>query len=1403
MRHVALWTLPLFLLGCPTFSPIPIPCQTAANCPTSYQCSASGVCVQGDAGSAVVPDAGPAIVPAVRVAISPAIATVPVGQTQRFAAFFNGDAGAASWSVTGAGTIAQDGSYTAPASVPDGGADTIVATSLSDPHATGQAMALVVAVNPVPTLTSADPSQVGEGSPDLSVTLTGTGFISTSALTFDQVSLTPQAISATTIQATVPKAELAVAGSHSFAITNPAPGGGASGPLTFTVTVQAQPVPTISSVTPPSAPVGSPSTTLVIAGTGFTAESVASLDGADLSLTGQTATALTAQVSGASLVTARAATLTVTNPRPDGGSASVSFPVDNLAPALTSASPMSAPAGGSEVTVTLSGTSFAPSSVVVANDGGLTTLYVSATSLSATVPAALLAAPGVIALTVETPAPGGGNSAPLEFQVTNPAPVVLSLLPASLPIGSAGTLTVTGTGFVGSSVINWNGTALGTSYVSSTELSASLTAALLSTLGSVPVTVTNPPPGGGTSAPQTFDVDAPVPAIVSLSPSSVAVGSAGFTLTVTGSGFLPSSTIDLGATPLTTTYVNATSLTAPVPTSALTSAQAAQVTVVNPGPGGGLSNSASLSIQNPSPAFGSMSPVSALSGSAAFTLTLSGTNFAINATVHFGGTSLTPSSATANQLVVTVPASLLSVSGQPLVEVVSPGPGGGTSNGLRFSVQATITTIAGGAIGDQGPALAASLEQPLHGAVNPLNGLIYYVEDSRDRVMMIDASGNVQVVAGTAGVCGTSGNGGPARAALLCSPDALAFDSAGDLYVVDQGGNELREISASGTISLIAGNNSCNNTGDGAAASLAEIGGTEQIAIAPNGNIYLSMCGCNNGHRVRMISGGIISTIAGTGTASSTGDGAAATAATLNCPYGLAVDDGGANLYIAEVSGERVREVNFASGIINRVAGTGNSGYSGDGGLATLANIGSLRDVLLDSAGDLFISSTSNGLILEVNAATQDIGVLAGTAPLSFSLLSGDNGPATSAYIGQPGGMFFDSSGVFHFFNVRTSESGLTSELRQISASGTLTTVAGVGNPSAATTPFQLALNRPTGIATDSVGNLFFGSSYDARVWKLDVAGNLSLAAGTGLFGFGGDTAAATLADLYSPAMLWYDSSGGDFYIADNQNGRVRNVNSIGDIETIAGSSGWPAGCPGGPPSSPPSGAGPGYDCYGDDYFANKAYLYSPANFTVAVASVVGDGAGNLYIAEGDRVRQVVLSTGIITTLAGSTSTTASCGFSGDTGPAAQAKLCATQGLTIDAAGDLIVADSGNHRLRQINLQTVPVGEINTIAGNGTSATSGDGIPAAASPFCSPWGLTYDAAGNLYVTDNLCHTVSLIDTSGIIHRVAGTGIQGFAGDNQAATTAELSNPTQVAVSPNGQIVYVADEGNSRIRQIGP
>lgn len=370
--------------------------------------------------------------------------------------------------------------------------------------------------------------------------------------------------------------------------------------------------------------------------------------------------------------------------------------------------------------------------------------------------------------------------------------------------------------------------------------------------------------------------------------------------------------------------------------------------------------------------------------------------------------------------------------------------GSASVNVLIPSVPAgTMVTLAGngtnGYAGDKGAAANAELYWPYGVAVDASGNL--YIADMENNVVrkVSAATGNITTIAGS-GAHGCSGDNGAATSALLFSPEAIAVDTGGNLYIADSECNRIRKVNAAtGIITTVAGNGNGNYSGDNVAATASSLSYPAGVAVDANGNLYIAD---SSNNRVRMVSAatGIISTVAGTGAGSNsplntplgggyTGDGGPATSAELHAPSAVAVDAAG-NLYIADAGNNVIRKVSAATGIITTVAGKGVAGYSGDNGPAASAELDNPNGIAVDAGGNLYIGDSFNNVVRKVNAATGIIITVAGNGTGAGSALggnlltggfSGDHGPATSAELFFPWGVTVDASGNLYIADIENN----------------------------------------------------------------------------------------------------------------------------------------------------------------------------------------------------------------------------------------------------------------------------------------------------------------------------------------------------------------------------------------------
>jgi trimeric autotransporter adhesin len=672
----------------------------------------------------------------------------------------------------------------------------------------------------------------------------------------------------------------------------------------------------------------------------------------------------------------------------------------------------------------------------------------------------------------------------------------------------------------------------------------------------------------------------------------------------------------------------------------------------------------------------------------------------------------------------------------------------------------------GGHSADGGQASKALL-YAVTGLAIDSKGDIYFADYAGSRIREVSPKGVISTVAGNGDKCdhaGVCGDGGLATSANLNLPSVLALDATGNIYIADSGDDRVRVVNTqkttitiagvsipAGDIQTVAGNsNACASPqgacGDGGAATSANLSTPTGVALDSTGNIYIAD---QKDQKIRFVnaSSGIISTFAGNGIGCSNpksgcGDGKAPTSAELSLPQGVWVDASG-DVLIADTGDSRIREVSASTQLMSTVVNSaGTPGFTGDGGLATAAQIDLPVGVWTDSNGDIFVSDSGNERIRVVNNQSAAITVGGTTIqPGDIQTIAGggnagDGGPATSATLALPWAAAEDSTG-----NVYIVDQG-NNRIRKITnpqnGSPTISTVAGNGSAgysgdgglaTAAT------LNGPSSIAFDGSGNLYIADSNNFVVREVNLqTGNISTVVGNGkscvpITSSCGDGGVATSATFSFPLNVAFDPSG-NLYITDYQAFKVRKVvpsgGSIaaGTITTIAGNG-----------SSGQKGNGG---------LGTKAFLDHPAGLVV-------DSASNVYIADqyNGEVRQIVQTP--------------------------NASTCSTS-----------------------------VGFICQWALNQAAKLSGDGLPKLQGSMWNPLDLAIDPSNNVYISggnNNVVQSISAATT--IYNTVAGTSTNsiqgGYTGDGGPATSAHLANLG--AWVDGGGNLYIADGGNNRLRYV--
>ncbi len=687
-------------------------------------------------------------------------------------------------------------------------------------------------------------------------------------------------------------------------------------------------------------------------------------------------------------------------------------------------------------------------------------------------------------------------------------------------------------------------------------------------------------------------------------------------------------------------------------------------------------------------------------------------------------------------------------------------------------------------------------------------------------------------------------------------------DANGNFYISDNFTNRVFKVSASGTLTVVAGNivpTFGGHTHDGFLGTDATLNSPKQVAVDTNGNLYIAD---SQNHAIRFVNLGSttvtfygtipvapndIETIVGVdGTpcngAAPCGDGGPATSANLTSPAGVWLDSTN-NIYIADTVDDVIRVVNTGAnpvtiaGVVNIQPGdivtiAGNytpcsAAPCGDGGAGTSAQLNNPTGIWLDANNDIFIADTLDQIVREVNATSGTITRIAGNYSTSCPLTSttcGDGASALSADLNNPEAVFADTNG-----NIYVADNA-DQVVRVFTIGGNISLVAGTyhtacttncGDGGAAT---AATLSSPTGVALDGSGNLLIADSDDDAIRKVPtpLSGTANISTAMGMIlnpEYSGDAKPPSIpgtptdASLYNPLGVAKDAAG-NIYIADPFNSVVREVTAAGVMKTFAGTGSICRNSTcgdGGPPAS--------------------AQLSGPTGVAV-------DATGNVYIVDTqDSIIRVVnmqksaisvgsvkgIAPGTIKTVAGDISKRP--GYCCDGKPATTNQLSAPDGMTIDKAGNLYIADGNltnggsNNIIRVVNTQsaaikvagvTIGPGNMNIVAGTpqtGCAAPTdacGDGGSAKSAQLNGPTGVTVDLSGNIYIADNNDNRIRAVSASGTIKTLAGTGnaCQGGCGDNAPATNATLTAPYDVFADYDGT-VYIADTQDYVVRVVNP
>ena len=680
-----------------------------------------------------------------------------------------------------------------------------------------------------------------------------------------------------------------------------------------------------------------------------------------------------------------------------------------------------------------------------------------------------------------------------------------------------------------------------------------------------------------------------------------------------------------------------------------------------------------------------------------------------------------------------------------------------------------LSTIAGAGMREGIPAKEADAGWPLGILRWNKTGELIINDYHMHVVWRIDHDGILHRFAGT-GVPGYSGDGGPALQARFHSPHDIAQDKHGNIVINDIENYVYRRIDAeTGIVDTIIGSGRVGRGGDGGPATEAEMDTHCGIAIADDGDIYISSEWTNNIRRIDAQTG-IIDLFAGhqarhypsesnrskpfSGPGLSlggySGDGGPKETAAFYHPEHLALDSHG-DLYVCDNSNDRIRKIDMKTGIVTTVLGNGQRASNGDGGPATEASTLMPDAICLDAHDNLYVGEKYGFRIRRVDAHTNTVTTIAGTGVPG---MGAEDVPATETEVNSVEvGLWADPDGTV-FYN------DCGGRTRRIDPqTGIVTTILGgttVHDDEPAPNAF---LTGPNGIAVGPNRHIYIADTWSQRIRKIDPHTSIiTTIAGNGARAYGGDGGPATQAYLGNPNDVSVDSRG-NLYIADTRHGHVRRVDQDGFIHNAAGAAfQWDKG-DGGP--------------------ALNANL-------IQVTAVAHDPHDNLYIGDSGaaRIRKIDAASGIITTVAG----TGLPGNSGDGGPATHARIRGVAAITFDTLGNMYFADHENHVIRMVDQH----GNIHTIAGTGNPGSSPNGSPAANANLDTPRGVAVSNDGTLYLSDSGNHLVRRITPNGALETIAGT-------DNPQSSS-NLNTPYGLAFYSD-HILLISEHFGHRVRAL--
>lgn len=633
--------------------------------------------------------------------------------------------------------------------------------------------------------------------------------------------------------------------------------------------------------------------------------------------------------------------------------------------------------------------------------------------------------------------------------------------------------------------------------------------------------------------------------------------------------------------------------------------------------------------------------------------------------------------------------------------------------------------------------------QPYHLARDS-DGNVYATDYASHTVRKITPSGVVSTFAGTAGLAGSTDATG--AAARFNGPGTITVDGSGTLFVCDFNSHTIRQVTAAGVVTTLAGTAGAAGSADGVGAA-ARFNSPQGLALDGLGNLYVADA-LNHTIRKIVIATATVSTFAGQAGSAGSADGTGA-AARFNAPIALVLDGGG-NLVVSELFNSTLRRVTTFGTVVTTIAGVAGSPGTTDG-VGSAARLNAPYDLVLDGTSNTIFFAEIGSHTVRRMTADGTVSTLCGLAGVSGYA----NGTGSNARFNQPAGIVLDG----------TSNTLLVSEvgnqtIRRVSLDGVCTTW--VGTPGVAGSANTAGVfGAPFGIARDLAGNLYVSDVNARIIRKITPAGVVSLYAGQ-LNVPGTADGTGTAAQFGFPRGMDCDSAG-NLYVADYDGATIRKIAPGGVVTTLAGQ----------------PGVGGGTDGTG-----NAARFNLPVDVKV-------DGAGNLFVADRAAVRKVTAA-GVVTTLAGLFGSTGSVDGTGNA-----ARFNSNAALAVDAAGNVYVADLGNRNIRKVT----PAGVVTTLAGLAGAASSVIDGTGSAARFAGPAGMGLDGAGNLIVSENL-HVLRKVTPAGVVTTLA--GVPGFPSQHidGVGSAARLSDPRGIVRDPLGNL-FVACSGDTTIRKVTP